>query len=139
MDPRAPSEEQNVELVQGYLRALEGFATGHQLRLFLADDAIQVELPNALNPKGGINNVSMLLERVKTARTILDSQGYLVETIVAKGNVVAVEGIWNATLAIRLDDLPPGSKVKAYFAMFFTIKNGRITSQKTYDCFESWS
>ena len=31
-----------------------------------------------------------------------------------------------------------GAEMKAYFAIFFEFKHGRIALQRNYDCFEPW-
>jgi hypothetical protein len=47
------AEDANTSLIRSYLAAIESGATGEALARFFTPDAIQVELPNRLNPQGG--------------------------------------------------------------------------------------
>ncbi len=69
---------------------------------------------------------------------MLQSQAYDVQSIVARGGNVAVEAVWTGTLAVPLGNLGAGSTMKAHFAMFFELAEGRIRRQRNYDCFEPW-
>jgi hypothetical protein len=54
------------------------------------------------------------------------------------GNEVIIEAIWTGVLSIPVGKLAVGSEMKAYFAQFFEFKNGKITKQRNYDCFENF-
>jgi len=41
-------------------------------------------------------------------------------------------------LAVPLATLPAGSQMRAHFAMFLDFEDGKITSQRNYDCFDPW-
>jgi len=41
-------------------------------------------------------------------------------------------------LAISFGSLQAGSEMRAHSAMFFEFKDGKIVSQKNYDCFKPW-
>jgi hypothetical protein len=51
------AEDANTSLIRSYLAAIESGATGEALARFFTPDAIQVELPNRLNPQGGAERV----------------------------------------------------------------------------------
>ena len=57
---------------------------------------------------------------------------------VAQGDRVAVEAEWSGVLAIPVATLAPGDTMKANFAMFFEMADGRIRSQHNCDCFQPW-
>ncbi|MBV9480089.1 MAG: hypothetical protein JO249_04970 [Acidobacteria bacterium] len=51
---------------------------------------------------------------------------------------VALEVLWVGKLAVSFGTLAAGSEMRAHSAMFFEFKEGKIVSQRNYDCFESW-
>lgn len=132
------NESANVETIRAYLAALANGAVGDALRRFFTDDALQVELPNRLNPAGGQSDLETLLRRSEQGKHLLQSQTYGVRSIVARDNQVAVEALWTGTLAVPLGTLVAGSTMKAHFAMFFDLESNRIRRQRNYDCFEPW-
>ena len=56
----------------------------------------------------------------------------------ASDGKVAVELEWEATLGITVQTNPAGGKMRAHFADFFEIADGRIKRQRNYDCFDPW-
>jgi hypothetical protein len=48
---------------------------------------------------------------------------------------VAIELEWIGVLAVPVMSLPAGSGMKASVAMFLTFREGRIASQRNYDCY----
>lgn len=53
-------------------------------------------------------------------------------------SMVAMEAEWTGVLAVELGSLPQGAEMRAHFAMFFDIEDGRIRTQRNHDCFEPW-
>ena len=131
-------ESCNLNAIHDYLKALAAGATGETLARFFTPDAVQVELPNRLNPAGGSSDLPTLLERAVQGQKLLLNQHYDIRSEIADGNRLAIEAVWTATIAVPLGSLAAGSAMKAHFAMFFEMKDGRISSQRNYDCFEPW-
>ena len=134
----APGEAANLALLRSYLAALEAGAVGDDLARFFTADAEQVELPNRLNPNGGRSDLATMLSRAEQGRKLLAAQRYIVHRAVASGSMVAMEAEWTGVLAVALGSLPPGAEMRAHLAMFFDIDDGRIRTQRNYDCFEPW-
>jgi hypothetical protein len=137
--PMTAAEDQNLTTVRTYLHDLQNGATGDALAKFFTADAIQVELPNKLNPTGGRSDLSTILNRAAVGQKLLKSQTYEILSEVAQGQRVAVEAKWSAVLAVPFDSLPIDSTMTAHFAMFFELRDGLICVQRNYDCFEPWS
>jgi ketosteroid isomerase-like protein len=55
---------------------------------------------------------------------------------VAQGDTVVLETLWTGTLAIPVGSLPAGGRMKARFAVFFEMRDGKIARQRNYDCFD---
>jgi len=132
-------ESAHVSTVRAYLAALEAGESGDSIARFFARDAIQVELPNRLNPRGGRSDLATLLERSQQGRKLLSRQIYEVRNAVAQGERVAVEALWTGVLAVPLDTLRAGDSMTAHFAIFFEFAGDKIALQRNYDCFEPWS
>jgi ketosteroid isomerase-like protein len=128
----------NIETVRKYLAALEYGVQSEELASFFTSDAVQVELPNRLNPRGGESNLATLLARAEQGRGLLSRQRYEIVSELAGDARVAVEATWSATLAVPLGALAAGDSMRAHFAMFFELVDGKIKTQRNYDCFEPW-
>jgi|SRR5262245_53752521 len=131
-------EATNLATIRAYLEALQDGAVGEALAKFFTPDARQVELPNRLNPGGGVSDLPTILRRAEQGQKLLRSQHYEILSELAKDHRAAVEAKWTGTLAVALGSLEAGASMTAHFAMFFEFMNGRIQSQRNYDCFESW-
>lgn len=131
-------ESQNIATVREYLAALESGAVDEALARFFTPDAVQIELPNQLNPKGGQSDLPTMRTRAEQGKKLLARQSYEIVSEMAQGSRVAVEAKWTATLAVPRGSLPAGASMAAHFAMFFEFRDGRIASQRNYDCFEPW-
>lgn len=131
-------EETNRQLVRAYLQAIaSGAATGEMARFF-TPDAVQVELPNRLNPNGQRSDLAALLARAEQGRKLLSGQTYEILSETAEGDRVAVEAVWTGTLAVPAGTLAAGATMRAHFSMHFDMRDGRIAAQRNYDCFEPW-
>lgn len=132
------AEAKNLSVVRSYLAAIERGATGDDLASFFAPDAIQVELPNRLNPQGGQSDLATILARADQGKKLLRSQCFEVKSETVQGDRVALEAVWSGVLAVPLGALAAGATLRAHFAMFFELADGRIRTQRNYDCFEPW-
>lgn len=128
----------NEQLVRDYLAALEAGAVGEALERFFTPDAVQHEFPNRLNPTGQESDLASILERADRGRHLLSSQRYSIRSVMVRGDSVAAEADWVGVLAGPAGDLGAGAELRAHFAMFFELEQGRIRRQRNYDCFEAW-
>ena len=79
-----------------------------------------------------------MAEAFEKGRKLLSSQSYELKSFVAEGDRLAIEVLWAGTLALAFGNLAAGSQMRAHSAMFFQFKDGKIISQRNYDCFEAW-
>ena len=126
----------NLDTALRYLQALEAGATGEALAAFFHPEAAQREYPNALNRAGQTRDVRAMLEGAERGQKLLSSQRYAVRSALAQGDSVALEVDWSGTLAVPVRTLAAGATMRAACGMFLTFKDGRIVSQRNYDCFE---
>jgi ketosteroid isomerase-like protein len=126
----------NLETALTYLRAVEQGATGEALARFFHPEASLREHPNRLFPKGMTRGLKETLEGAERGQKVLTSQRYDVRQTVADGDQVALEIDWTGTLAIPMGTLPAGGTLRAAIGAFITFREGRIISQRNYDCYE---
>lgn len=127
----------HLSLIRRYLKTIEdGNSSG--LDGLFADDMFIEQLPNRIYPKGIRQSVAGMHEAFEKGRKLLSSQTYEIKNAVVHEDRVAIEALWTGTLAIAFGSLPAGSKMRCHSAMFFEFRNGKISAQRNYDCFEPW-
>ena len=126
----------NVDTAVRYLQALEQGAVGEALAAFFHPEVEQREYPNALYRNGQTRGLQALLEGAERGRKLLSSQRYTVRSTLAQGDSVALEVDWTGTLAVPVAKLPAGATMQASLGVFLTFRDGRILSQRNYDCYE---
>ncbi len=131
-----PTTEDNLAAATRYLKAVEAGATGDTLAAFYAEDVVQEELPNRLNPNGARRDLRAILDAAERGAQVMASQRYEIDTALASGNSVALEVRWTGTLAVPIGSLPAGAEMRARFAVFLQFRDGKIVAQRNYDCFE---
>lgn len=129
------SETDPITIVRKYFDAIENGEPGQSLQFF-APDVIQEEFPNRLMPDGATRDLAALGEAAARGRKVMARQRYEIVNIVASGNQVAVETIWTGTLAVPFGSIPAGGEMRARFAIFLELRDGRIVRQRNYDCFD---
>ena len=128
-------EDSNEQRIRSYLKAIEAGTVGG-LDSYFAPDVVQREYPNRLVPQGKTKDLAELRREAERGQKVLRGQRFTVRQVIASGDHVSVEADWVGTLAMQVGQIPVGGEMKAAFAMFFTFRDGLITSQHNYDCFE---
>ena len=132
--PHAP----NLATALRYLAVLESGALGPDLAAFFTPDVVQTEYPNRLVPAGAVRDLAALLDGAVRGQQVISAQRFEVRHAVASGDDVALEVLWSGTLAVPIGALAAGDVMRAHFGVFLTFRDGRIASQRTYDCFEAF-
>lgn len=137
----AGKERDNLERARQYLAAIEadqsnGTPAATSPFTFFAPEVRQIEYPNQLVPKGAERDLGAIMEAAERGRLVLRSQRYEVRTALANGNEIALEVLWVGTLAVAVGSLAPGDAMRAHFGVFLTFRDGLITRQRNYDCFD---
>jgi len=131
-----PSSE-NLDVVRRYLKSVENGAFSEIAALF-TPDVVMEQLPNRIYPQGLRATISQMAAAIEKGRKLLSSQTYEIKNAIINDGSVAVEVLWTGTLAIAFGTLTAGSQMRCHSSMFFEFKNGKICSQRNYDCFEPW-
>lgn len=138
MTTSGTNEEKNLEIAANYLRALERGAVGAELEAFFHEDASILVHPNRLAPQGQKRDRATAVADAARGQKILRAQRYEIRNRLARGDSVVLEVEWTGTLAVSLGALPEGFEMRAHVAMFLELRDGRILSQRNYDCYEPW-
>jgi ketosteroid isomerase-like protein len=122
--------------VKEYLAAIEAGATGASLAVFFTPDVMQEEFPNRLVPGGARRDLAALLDAAERGQKVLRAQRYEILSALERGDTVALEVQWTGALAVPVGSLAAGGEMRARFAVFFELRDGKIARQRNYDCFE---
>jgi ketosteroid isomerase-like protein len=130
-----PHEQSNLETVRAYFRVLETYTDAAQVAHFYHPEIVQEEFPNLFLPKGMTRNLDTLVE----GAALLSARRYEILNEMAFGDWVAVEFLWQGTLAIDAGPLKKGQVMTTHSASFIQLRDGKIIAQRSYDCYEPLS
>ena len=125
----------NAELTRDYLEAVASMESAERVAAFYSPDILFREYPNRIVPNGRVSKLEDMRNAFAQGQKLLSSQKYDVQSILEHGDEIAAEIVWTGRLAVAFKDLPAGSELTAYVAMFLTFRNGKIVSQRNYDCY----
>jgi ketosteroid isomerase-like protein len=132
-------EEENLATVREYFDTIRASGAPESLGAFYAPDVLQEEFPNRFLPNGAERGLEELRAAGERGRKAMAAQTWDVEHMIARGDTVVVEARWTGTLAISIgEELPEGTVMRARFAQFFQLRDGKIVRQRNYDCFYPW-
>jgi ketosteroid isomerase-like protein len=122
---------ENPAIARRYLKAIESGSGGGEMAQFFAPEVVVEIFPSLVFPGGSRNDLAGIC-----AAKAMSSQTYTIKNEVASGDQVAMEVDWVGTLAVPFQSIPQGGQMRAHFAMFLQFENGKIVSQRNYDCYE---
>jgi ketosteroid isomerase-like protein len=125
----------NASVARQYLKAVKSLGPLEDVAAFYAPDVVFQEFPNRIAPQGRIRIAGDLSAAYQKGLQLLRSQTYAVQRIIEAGDEVAVDLERTGVFAIPVMSLPAGSEMKAFVAMFLTFRDGKIISQRNYDCY----
>jgi ketosteroid isomerase-like protein len=128
----------NVEIALRYIDALSSGKGAEEISRFYAADVVQEEFPNRLLPDGATRDLAALLAGRSRGQALLGSEHYEVQGAIGDGDYVALELVWTATVRAKAGAFEAGQPLRARFAVFLEFRDGRITHQRNYDCFDPW-
>jgi ketosteroid isomerase-like protein len=131
-------EDDRVKAARRLFAAIE---TGDEptLRQIYAENAVQVEHPNRLKPKGERREIGKMVADLKRGKAILREEHYEVIEAIASGDAVACQVKWTGVLAVPVAALKPGDSMICESGIFLRFAGGRVVEQHNYDCFEDFT
>jgi ketosteroid isomerase-like protein len=132
------TRDQTLDFLKRYLRAVEEGGGADRAEEFYTADALLIEHPNKLAPKGVTRDLTAIIEAGKRGQAMLDRQTNELESAVIEGDRAALTLRWTGVFKIDVPQLglKAGDALRARFAQFYTLRDGRIARQETFDCFE---
>jgi len=128
----------NLETARAYIKSLESMPVGEELAGYFDPAVIAEEFPNRLNAKGVRSDLNAILESAIRGKALMAGQIYNITHELETGDTVAFEVEWSGKLAVHVGSIPAGETMFAHFAVFIQFKDGKIISQRNYDCFDPW-
>jgi ketosteroid isomerase-like protein len=123
-----------LETVRRYFDALED-SDVDVLRSVLHPDVVQIEYPNQLSRKGSRRDLKAMMEGFHAGKRVVTKQRYEIKNSIVDGEKVSLEVTWTATMAVPVLGKAAGEELRAFFAVFISLKDDRIIRQVNYDCF----
>lgn len=103
-----------------------------------AEDAVQIEHPNRLKPKGDRRAPAKMAEDLARGKQILRTERYEIVNAVVSEDRVAVQIEWTSVLAVPIGALAAGDQMRSFSGIFLRFREGRVVEQHNYDCFEDF-
>jgi ketosteroid isomerase-like protein len=127
---------ENLTIARRYLKAIEAGASGGEIAQFFAPEVVVEIFPSRFFPRGSRDDLAGICAAAERGKKAMSGQTYTIKNEVASEDRVALEVDWVGTLAMAFQNIPQGGQMRAHFAMFLEFKNGKIVSQRNYDCYE---
>lgn len=133
--PRSMTEQTPLTCVLGFVRAIEAGGGAAEVDRFLAEDFTLVEAPHVLAPEGSTRSREQVLAGAEQSRQVVSHQRFDVRRTTCEGSRVVLEVDWSATLLMDLRYWDAGETIRARTTSVFEVRDGRIASQDSYDCY----
>lgn len=129
-------EATNLAIIRRYYDTFATNPLPEAFEPFYAEDIVQDEFPNRLLPNGARRDLAALREAAERGRALMATQSFDVQHMVASGDTVAVETVWSGTVGAAIGPFHSGQTLRARFAQFFELRDGKIVAIRNYDCFD---
>jgi ketosteroid isomerase-like protein len=132
-----PAPRENLAIARQYLKTIESGGTVDELAQFFASEVILEIFPSRFFPAGSRANLEGIRSAAERGKKVMASQSYEIKNALASGDQVALEVEFLGTLLVPFQHIPAGGQMRAHVAIFLSFKNGKITSQRNYDCYDA--
>lgn len=116
--------------------ALESGLHGEELRQLFTEDAITTEQPNRLKPQGATATLEQMITASSLGANMLKWQRYDIHSLIEHENLAIIRCVWTAEIAEDVGPFTAGQLLKAHIAQFIEVRDDRVASIETYDCYE---
>jgi limonene-1,2-epoxide hydrolase len=124
-----------LDCVLDFVRTLEAGGGGEDIRPFLSADFILVEAPHLLAPEGSTRTLEQVLAGADQSAQVVAHQKFDIRRTTCESGRVVVEAEWSATSLMDLKYWDTGETIRARTSSVFEVRDGRIVSQDSYDCY----
>jgi ketosteroid isomerase-like protein len=130
-------EDDRLKAALGLLRTIEQGDRAALLGTY-AENAVQIEHPNRLKPKGDRRTPAKMAEDLARGKTLLRSEHYHVLEATVAGDRVALQVKWTGVVDVAVGALKPGDSMVCESGIFLRFQGDKIIEQHNYDCFEDF-
>lgn len=127
------------ELATALHAALMAGQHGEDIRHLFTDDAVTIEHPNALQPRGGRRHLTEMLAGSTAGARLLERQEFDVHQTVEAGDEVVLRLTWTGELNEAVGPFAAGQQLRAHIVQFIRTTGGRISEIETFDCYEPFA
>jgi ketosteroid isomerase-like protein len=106
-------------------------STTEELESVIAPDAVFREMPNPISPRGAVRDVEATLAGFRAGKERLASQKIEIEQIHVVDDLAVVRARWEGVTG--------ATRLVAHMAGFVRVRDGRVASHDTYDCYEPFA
>ena len=128
---------ENLAIARRYLKAIESGTLGDEIAQLFSPEVVVQIFPSRFFPNGSLDDLAGIKAAAERGQKVMSTQKYQIRNEIADGNQVALEIDWTGTLSVPFQSIPAGGQMRAHFAAFLEFKDGKIISQRNYDCYES--
>jgi len=128
-------EDDRLKAARALFAAIEAGDAKALLGLY-AENAVQVEHPNRLKPKGDRRAPAKMAEDLGRGKALLRSERYELVDATVQADRVALQVKWTGILAVPVATLKPGDEMVCWSGIFLRFEGDKIAEQHNYDCFE---
>ena len=130
-------EDDRLKAAKALLRAIEQGDRAALLEAY-AENAVQIEHPNRLKPKGDRRSRAKMAEDLGRGKKLLRSERYEVVEAVVMGDLVALQVKWPGAVDVAVGALQPGDSMICESGIFLRFQTDKIVEQHNHDCFEDF-
>lgn len=130
------STAHHIELARQYIAILQAGNDAEALQRRLHPALEQEEFPNALFPRGQRRDLAGIVASFERGRGLVADQRYEIVNVIANGEQVVLELVWNGTMSVDAGPLRAGQVLRARFAAVLEFRDGLIFRQRNYDCYD---
>jgi hypothetical protein len=125
-----------LDVARALHAALEAGQHGAALRQYFTEDAITLEHPNLIKPRGATAGLEQMLAASSAGAGLLSKQTYAVRSAMERGDTAILRLTWTGVIARDVGKFHIGQVLTAHIAQFISVRGGRIASIETFDCYE---
>ncbi len=130
-------EDDRLKAARALFAAIERGDRAALLALY-ADNAVQVEHPNRLKPKGDRRAPVKMAEDLARGKQMLREERYDILEATAAGDQLALQVRWTGVVAVPVGRLQPGDEMTCESGIFLRFRDDKIIEQHNYDCFDDF-
>ncbi len=128
---------QKLDIVHRYFEAVSSFQTSPEVfATILHPDIEQVEFPNAIVRSTQRRTLQDMLAGAQAGKALLAKHRFDIIKVIETDTEMVVEQIWTGEIGVERGPFRPGQVLTAYICTVFEFRDGLISRQRNYDCYE---